>query len=427
MATTKSTTFSDMLNEYLVYSNILEEEFKSQNWLLQNCNMNKGWQGGKLIVPFQQSIASSIKMGGLTDDTDIDYATYKRGYIDGYKEAYGSIYFNSRDLFDHGKLSEQNFLSLLPDQLDQLMAYFKQTVSIQVLGGKALDTVATAFDASTDVLAVNHPERFVIGQKLIVTDGTTTATGYVKAINKNTGVITYVTARGGSTAVDLAGLTEADTKVYIDGGNSTFFQSLKDMLLPASQGGSDSFCNQTKTDSTYTQPVLYDAGGSGGTGDWGTGTGVTKNDILALVFDALRKGYQRGASPTVFLMSYKSYSACLKSVESGSGAYKNIKPQVTYAGYSEIEVGGVQGAVKLVGIREFEDTWIAGINPKYLDMHTGKSPFQLMKSPDGLTYYTKRATSGYTYIADIMLAGDFVYRAPYTAVAIYNIPNFTFN
>jgi hypothetical protein len=427
MATTKSTTFSDMLNEYLVYSNILEEEFKSQNWLLQNCNLQKGWQGGKLIVPFQQSIASSIKMGGLTDDTDIDYATYKRGYIDGYKEAYGSIYFNSRDLFDHGKLSEQNFLSLLPDQLDQLMAYFKQTVSIQVLGGKALDTVATAFDAATDVLAVNHPERFVIGQKLIVTDGSTTATGYVKAINKNTGVISYVTTRGGSTAVDLAGLVEADTKVYIDGGNSTYFQSLKDMLLPAAQGGSDSFCNQTKTDSTYTQPVLYDAGGSGGTGDWNTNTGVTKNDILALVFDALRKGYQRGASPTVFLMSYKNYSACLKSVESGSGAYKNIKPQVTYAGYSEIEVGGVQGAVKLVGIREFEDTWIAGINPKYLDMHTGKSPFQLMKSPDGLTYYTKRATSGYTYIADIMLAGDFVYRAPYTAVAIYNIPNFTFN
>jgi len=423
MATTKASTFSDMLNEYLPYE-LLEEELKKENWLLSNCNWDKTWTGSKLIVPFQQSVASSVKMGGLTDESDIDSATYLRGYLSGYVEAYGSISFNSRDLFDHGKLSPQNFLRLLPDQVDQLMDFFKRTISIQVLGGKAIDTVATAFDAATDVLAVKHPERFNIGQKLVVYDGSVTATGYVKTINKNTGVISFVTTRGGSTAVDLAGLTEADTKVYIDGGNTTYFTSLKDQLLPASLGGSDTFCNITKTDSMFSQPVLYDASAS--SADWG-GSAITKADVLNMIFDAMRKGYQRGARPKVFLMSYKHFSACLKLIESGSGAYKNIKPQVSLYDASVIEVGGVQGSCKLVGLRDFDDEWIAGIDPDFLDFKTGKEPFGMMTSPDGLKYYTKRATSGYTYISDIRLVGDFIYRKPYTAVAIHSFANYAFN
>lgn len=426
MATTKATTYSDMLNEYLAYD-MLEKEFKSMNWLLSNCNWDKSWAGGKLILPFQSAIGSSVRMGALTAENDVAESTYIRAYIDGYKEAYATLKFNSRDLFDHGKISEQNFLKLLPDQLENTMDYFKQTVSIQVLGGKALDGVATAFDAATDVLAVNHPERFVINQKLIVYDGTTTATGYVKAINMNTGVITFVTARGGSTAVDLAGLVEANTKVYVEDGQTTYFQSLKDMLLPAAQGGSDSWCNKTKTDSPFTQPILYDAGGSGGTGDWGTGTGVTKNDILSLVFDSMRKGFQRGASPKKYLMSWKHYSSAIKQIETGSGAYKNVKPEVQYANASEITVGGIGGTCSLVGVREFDDDWICGIDPAWLDFKTGKSPFEVLKSPDGLSFYTIRATTGYTYLTDIRLAGDFVYRKPYTAVSIYNIPNYNAN
>ena len=423
MATTKATTYSDMLNEFLPYE-LLTSELKKENWLLSNANMDQTWQGGKLIVPFQQSVASSVKMGALTDDTDIDFATYLRGYLSGYVEAYGSIAFNSRDLFDHGKLSAQNFLKLLPDQVDQLMEHFKRTISIQVLGGKAIDTVATAFDASTDKLFVNHPERFTIGQKLILNDGTNSTTGYVKAINKNTGEITYVTARGGSTPVDLVSLTEATTKVYIDGGNTTYFGSLKDMLLPASLGGSDTFCNITKTDSMFSQPVLYDASAS--SADWGA-SAITKADVLNMIFDAMRKGFQRGARPKVFLMSYKHYSACLKLIESGSGAYKNIKPQVSLYDASEIEVGGVAGSCKLVGLRDFDDDWIAGIDTEFLDFKTGRSPFTMMESPDGLKYYTKRATTGYTYISDIRLVGDFLYRKPYTAVAIHSFANYAFN
>ena len=428
MGTRKSATFSAMLNEWLVYSDILEQTFQKQNWLMSNANMIKTWQGGQLIVPIQQSFASSMKMGGLTDIADVDGATYLRGSLPGYKEAYGSLQFHSRDLYlDHFTLSAQNFLRILPDQIDQLMKLFKQSVSIQVLNGTFLDRPATAFDAATDVWAVAHPDRFTIGQKVVTSDGTTTVTGYIGNINVNTGICLYTTTRGGATPVDLAGLVEANTNMYIDGGNTTNFGSLRSMLLPASAGGSDTFASLTKTTAPYMQAIQYNAGGSAGTGDWGTNTAVKGSNMLQVVFDAMRKGYQLGAEPKQFVMSYKNYSACLLALETNSGAYKNIKPNVSFAGYSMIEVGGVAGACELIGIREMQDDWIAGIDTKYLDFFCGNKPWQVMSTPDGVKYYTTRQTDGFKYTTDIVFAGDFLYRNPSSSVAIYNIPDFAFN
>ena len=426
MATTKASTYSAMINDYLPYE-LLESEFKKQDWLWTKCNFKKGWAGGEMAVPFVSAIPSSIKMGALVSDDDIATGKYVRGTLSGYVESYGAMAFNSRDLMDHGKLSSQNFLKLVPDAIDQLMKFFRQSASIQILGGSHLDTVATAFDAATDVLAVNHPERFQIDQKIVVYDGSVTATGYVKTINKNTGLISFVTTRGGSTAVDLAGLTEATTKVYTEGGTGTSFGSLKKMILSAAAGGSDTFCGQTKTDSPFTQSVLYDAGGSSAnTGDWNAEV-IKYNKILDLVFDALRKGYQLGAEPRTFVMSYKNYSACLKTLESGAGAYKNIKPSASYANYMEMSVGGVNGACDIVAVREMDNDWIAGINPDYLDFHTATNPFSIMSDPDGKKFYTKRATTGYLYVSDVQLVGDFLYRHPWSAVGIFNIPDFKFN
>jgi hypothetical protein len=435
MSTSKSATFNSMLNEYIAYSDILETTFISQNWLMQNANMIKTWQGGNLVVPVQQSYASSVKMGGLTDLTPVtgqgvDGASYLRGGLSGYKEAYGTLQFHSRDLFlDHFTVSVQNFLKILPDQIDQLMKYFKQTVSIQVLNGGYLDEVSTAFDAATNVLAVKHPDRFQIGQYLILNDGLVASiSGYVTSINMNTGVLGFMTQRGGAVPVVLTTLTEASTKVYIDGGTVTSFNSMRQMLLPAAvPGGSATWAGLTKTDAPYLQSILYDAGGLTGVGDWNTGVAVKGTNVLDLVFDAMRKGYQLGAEPKKFVMSFKHYSSCLKAIEKGSGAYKNIKPSVSYAGYSSIEVGGVSGSCELVGIREMMDDVIYGIDTKFLDFHCGNMPWKVMKSPDGLNYFTERTTSGYLYTTDIVFAGDFLYRNPSSSVVIFNIPDYLFN
>ena len=426
MATTKAATFGDMLNEYLVYD-LLEEAFKEQNWLWSNCNVKKTWDGGTLIVPFQDHTANSIRMGALTAEADLNTAGYVRGSVAGYKEAYGSIYFNSRDLLDHGKVSEQNFIRLLPTQLDQLMKYMRQTVSIQILNGGALDSVATGWaGGAAGTVDALHPERFSRTQfvKLVDTTGPTTATGYIRTIDKSTGELTIYDAVTGGSLVDLTGLDDT-TKIYIRDADTTQFNSLKNDLLLAANGGSDTFAGVNKLDSTFSQAIQYDAGGATGTGpDWNSGTAVTGSDILTLVFDALRKNYQRGGSANLAIMSFKHFSAAMLALEKGSGGFRHVKPSVNFAGYSEIEVGGVQGSIKLLGIREMDDNFIAMVDRKYMDFHCGVAPFQPLASPEGIKYYTVRAETGYTYITDLRLAGDFIYSNPWSATAIHNIPDY---
>ena len=58
MATTRK--FQDMLNEYLTYD-MLKEEFLKRHWLLSNIEIDDGWKGGTLPVPFKGAQASSLK------------------------------------------------------------------------------------------------------------------------------------------------------------------------------------------------------------------------------------------------------------------------------------------------------------------------------------------------------------------------------
>ena len=435
--TAKTDTFSDMINEYLVYSNILFEEFKDQNWMMQKCNVKPGWNGGDLIVPFQQSYASSVRMGGLAASSDIDNASYIRGKINGYQEVYASLLFNSKDLFEHNRISETNFLKLLPDQITQTMKFAKQQVSIQVLNGGGLDEVSAGYAGANDgVINVKHPERFMIGQRIIAADGDTSVGNdatpdaipavYIALIDKNAGTITCRTARGGGGAlVDMSGL-DATTVVYTENQNSAAsgkaFTSLKDMLLPNSLGGSDTFATITKANQPFTQPVLYDATQT--TGDWQGASAVDGNAVLTMIFDAYRKGIQLGAEPVEWAMSWKHYSAALLALEKGSGGFKNVEPAVNYAGYSSIQVGGAQGAVTLSGVRELNDDFIYGINPAYFDFHVQNQPWRVMSSPDGLKYFSVRNQTGYQYIIDMQMLGDFIYRHPWSATVIHSIPDY---
>lgn len=437
--TAKTDTFSEMINEYLVYSNILFEEFKSQNWMMQKANIKPGWNGGDLIVPFQQSYASSVRMGGLAATDDVDNASYVRGKINGYQEVYATLLFNSKDLFEHNRISETNFLKILPDQITQTMKFAKQQVSIQVLNGGGIDAVVSGFAGGNDgLLNVKHPERFMIGMKIIAADADTSVgnTGtpdaipdvYVALINKNTAILTCRTARGaaGGSLVNMTGL-DATTTIYTENqrlgvGGGKSFTSLKDMLLPASLGGSDTFATKTKTDQPFTQPVLYDATRT--SGDWQGSADVDGNTILTLIFDAYRKGIQLGAEPIEWAMSWKHYSAALLAIEKGSGGFKNVKPAVNYAGYSSITVGGAIGAVVLSGVRELNDDFIYGINPMYFDFHVQNQPWRIMTSPDGLKYFTVRNTTGYQYLIDMQMLGDFIYRHPWSATVIHSIPDY---
>ncbi len=119
MATTRS--FQDMLNEYLP-NTLLKEEMLKRDYILQNCQKDNNWKGGKIIVPFKGAGASSVRMGKLTAAGDISQDTYVRGSIDAYKEAWGSMIFNHTDLVQHqgARITEDSFLKILPNQIDFL-------------------------------------------------------------------------------------------------------------------------------------------------------------------------------------------------------------------------------------------------------------------------------------------------------------------
>ena len=434
--TTKAATFDSMLNEYLPYD-LLMTEFQEMNWLLKNSNVKEGWLGSTLIIPYQQSYASSVQMGGLTAEADIDEATYVRGQLDGYKECWATLVFNSRDLMEHDKVSEKNFLRILPDQLDQTLSFMKQQVSIAVLNTQEISQINTIVNAggagTLAIIKFEQPERFEIGQKILLREGATEEMAYVITINRNNGNLELASSRGGSEYNPATTITDAGAAFLpntYDSGTNNGFTSLLFQILPSGYLGAPSTVfGQTKTDSPFTQGLLYDAAdwenGDTTTGQEGAGNRITDStDVLAEIFNGLAKARQRGSDPDVFLMSYKHFSSCLAALEYGaggrtlgSGAFKNVQDKVDYAGFSEITVGSVLGSVRLVAIREMTDSVVVGIQTNKLDFHTNRG-FKIQESPDGLKFYSVRQTTGYKYIVDYSFYGDFVYSCPYTAISI---------
>ena len=64
MATTVNSSFQSMLNENLPNKMIMEELTK-RDWFLSNIEIDNGWTGGKLVVPFKGAGASTVEFGQL--------------------------------------------------------------------------------------------------------------------------------------------------------------------------------------------------------------------------------------------------------------------------------------------------------------------------------------------------------------------------
>src|SRR5690348_978543 len=120
-------TFQDMLNDYLG-NPLLKEEFQKRVYALTQVEKQDDWKGGSYIVPFMGGQASSVAFGSLTASNDIAEDKYVRGEVSSQKEVWGSMIFNQRDLMEHDAISEQNFLKVLPDTIDQFLDYFKNVV-----------------------------------------------------------------------------------------------------------------------------------------------------------------------------------------------------------------------------------------------------------------------------------------------------------
>ena len=416
MATTVNSSFQSMLNEYLPNRMVMEELLK-RDWFLSNLEVDNGWQGSKIVVPFKGAGASTVEFGQLAAANDISQSTYVRGSIDAYKEAWSSLIFNHRDLLDaEGKIPEATFLKILPGEVDAMVDYFKQVVSTQLGEGAHFAKAVEAGTAGGE-LEVDHVDRFQIGQKVEFKDGAEPKiVGYVTAIDVNsvssggTGTITVQTARSGGVAVDLSTLA-VGSKCYhpgvLDNGG---FTSIKEVLLSAANGGSSTVHGVSK----LAYPVLQAVNVSG--------AAITASNILDKIFDAYTAVRQKakGNASTV-VMSFKHLGSIMKLLEAQKGPFVVTKqPSASLYGWTEIEVTTVKGSLKLVGIVEMSDDAIMLLDLKSMVFRT-RGGFRRRKSPEGKEFYEVRGTSGFQYIVDMCLFGELEVNAPGHNAIIHSI------
>lgn len=389
-----------MLNEYLP-NDLLKEEFVKRDYALNSVDKDDNWKGGTLIVPFKSAGASSVASGSLSASNDIAEDAYVRGQVSTQPEIWGSMIFNHRDLMEHDKISEQNFLKILPDAVDDFMDYMKNVCSVALLNGAHFAKVTVAYTGTDGLVTVDRPDRFVIGQKVIV-EGPYTA--YVKTININTKVVALVTTRGGSTTDFSSGADLAvGAKIYNDGFQSSSFSSMRDALLSLANGGSTNLYGVAKTAHPYLQAINV------------SGADITAANIVEKCFDAFTETRRLGKGrPTDIVMSLKNFGYVMKVVEASKGAF-NVVPgsqKASQYGWSEIQIGSVTSqALKFVGVQEMDEDIIMFIDWRGWKFYSNGF-FRKRKSPDGIEYFEVRATTGYQYIVDICLFGDLVCLRP---------------
>lgn len=411
MATTAS--FQAMLNQFLP-NDLLREELVKRDWILQNVERDDSWKGGDLVVPFRGGRASSVAFGSLTAQSDIAQDTYVRGSITGgYPEVWGSMIFNHKDLIEHDKISEQNFLKLLPDTVEDFMDYLKQCVSLSWLNGPAFASL-TADATVAGVIVVNRPERFEIGQKVYLYDSVAglSAACYVRTIIMDTATITLYDARTGGAVVDLSAYDLVNSpKVYFDGSQANGLTSLKLSCLSAANGGTSALYGQTKTAYPYLQSININ------------GATSTPTSLLEDIFNAYTVTKNRGkGDPNKAVMSYLRLGYIMAILEQQKGAYHidQTGTKVNAYGWTEITILGVKGKLDVVGIQEMDDDYILFLDMRAMKIFTNGF-FRKRINPDGREYFEIRNTTGYQYIIDICMFGDLVLLRPSYCGILYGL------
>lgn len=410
MSTASTASFNTMLNEN-VTNKLLELELKKRSYVYNTVPSDKNWLlNNNYVLPHIAGNASSVRFGGLTAAADIYGSKPLRGYESVHKELWSSMKFLQQDLLIHGKVSEQNFLRLLPDELERLMDYTAQALGQNICSGLAVDAV-TADGTVGGTIGVDNPERFQIQQyvEFQSTAVVVSVAGYVKGININTGLLNIETSPGSGVAVDLSTILVADSgKAYLRDQIGNGFNSIIDMLLPQANGGSANIHNLLKTSSPVLQGVYADAS------TW------TAADLLKQLFKLYVKGRKvgGGGSANKFLMSYNNYGAIVNQIENQKGAFNvavNSDKAKEYT-WDSIAVGGFMSggqSVECVAIQEMNDTDFIGMDPSTFVLASAGG-MQKQKTPDGNYYVVDRdPTNGYSYICDSFLMGQLFCKEPF--------------
>jgi hypothetical protein len=411
--------FQDMINEFLP-NELLMSELNDNVYALNKSEKNDTWTGqGDLIVPFEGAIASSLRYGKLTLAANIADDKFVRGKVTKQKELWGTMRFFSRDLMEHKQVSQKNFLQILPGRIDRFIKRKKNAVSTNLLVGAHVCKATAVSNANDGVVTLDRIDRVEIGQLLqFTTTDATDVTGYVDAINVNTKQAVLTTLRDAGVVINFAAAGKdlaVGAKFYNEDGRDNAFDSMRNQLLSAANGGSATIHGQTKTDYPYLQ--AYNVNGGAG------GLAITADNIVDALFDAgLDITIFGKGNPSDIVLSLKRWGAVVKVLQNSKGPY-NVIPgsmKTNEYGWKEITIGGSKGEFKVVGVHEADDDVAMYVDWSSYCFYSNGG-FRKEMSPDGLEYFTVRGEDGYQYIIDLCLFGEFVNKSPCYNGIVYGI------
>jgi hypothetical protein len=407
-----SSTFSAMLKRYMP-TNLLVEEMRKRNFFFRKVKKDMSWMGGRYEVPFEGAEASSIKVGSLASSSDISETNAVLGYEDQYREIWGSMIFNEKDL-DLNNDFKGSFLKILPGKLNQFLTRMERDFSHSILLGPVIDTLAADGTAGGNA-EVNFPERFSIGQKCQIRNSTPTAADvYVIAINMETKIVQVSASRGGAALNISAYTTALSSALYLDGSVNTGtgaiqnnFNSLENALLSAANGGDASIHNQTKATYPFLQAHNVD------------GSGMTEATVLEDVYDAFMDVERIGKGrPSEILCSYKNFGSIVKDLETNRRFAKGDSE--AGFGFRSIEVLGPGSQMKVTALREMDDDLIFIIDWNAIIL-AGSNFFNRKRHGNNEEFFMIRATTGYQYVVDVRLYGNLIVQNPSYCGVIHTI------
>lgn len=422
-----------MLKDYMPYELLFEEVMK-RDYFLSNVEKDQSWVEGPLQVTFMGGSASSFAYGELTAEDDTTEDRPIRGELTDYREIWGTMKFHDRDLSQHGSL-EKSFLKILPDRLEDFVSRMKEIVSVNILNGThfaTFDSASALDNPAGGILATDRPARFTVGQYVEVgpPGGPARIAGgsYVKSVNiddKTIELVDNIDITVGLAQDYAAAGVAAGDKFFVRGaitaGNA--FTSLREQLLSLANGGSANlFGSISKLAYPHLQAPNFD------------GSGITAANLIDQVFDFYNETRTLGkGNPTDIVMSYKNLGSAMKELEAGlvgasaaAGArgdgrqFTVTDSKASAFGWTEIEVVGVKGKLKLVGVQEMDDDIMYILDWSALKLHSNEF-FERRTAPDGKQFYEVRKTTGYQYFVDTRFYGELVVSKPSHCAVIHSI------
>jgi hypothetical protein len=402
MAATAS--YSALLKRYTPES-LIENEFAKMSYIYANCEKDKSWRGGTYEVPFLEAGFSSLQYGSLAASNDVAEMDVVMGTTT-MKELWGSILVRESDLYRHGDM-ESSYLKIMPDKIEEFVKFAQEQVGIGFLAGARIAR-ATANGTAGGDITVDKPYAFRKGMKIeVIDDDTGAATGYIRSININTGVLSVFDARTGGAAVNLSTFTTAqNARVRVVGSGTERFQSLRDVTLTAALGGSDSIYGLTK--SSYAVLQSLQASGASFT------AATILDDLLGTYYDFNEKRGNMFKEMWVSMGVFKNISRVLES----NRRYATIEKKAGY-GWQSVDIVGAEGQAKIVALREMPNDVIYVGDVKKVTF-AGAEPFK-RKMYGNEEFFMVRGTDGPQMITDMALRGDFVCKPSQWGV-IHSLP-----